>query len=171
MFALRNSQCNLNWKLNDVKPGQWGSCCELQTQETSCVGAAKCLSLSVVLRNDYALEMFWAGQWRWVWGLVFSFVRLLLTIVAFGNGVRLKSGVLLKSVSPIYLFFSFSSLLRAVVRLHSSLTLVASLHFHDYCLMISNPGPFGVTPAPPRVAPARQDDLHRQQSLVGGWTV
>lgn len=47
ILALRNSPRNLNSTLKDRKPGQRGFCGELQTQGTSCVGAAKCVSRKV----------------------------------------------------------------------------------------------------------------------------
>lgn len=46
--ALSSTQHNLNGGPNNVKPGQQGSRCGLQTQETFCVGPAKCISLKLI---------------------------------------------------------------------------------------------------------------------------
>lgn len=64
------------------------------------------------------------------------------------------------------LFLHFSS--QAVFGLHSSFTAVATLHFHDFCVLVSNPDPLGAIPTPPYLAPAKQKDLHSQEPLAGG---
>lgn len=46
--ALSNTQHNLNGGPNNVKPGQQGSRCGLQTQETFYVGPAKHISLKLI---------------------------------------------------------------------------------------------------------------------------